>query len=117
MAQSSRVNVAHSSQFGARGEISLRDVPRYAPGRYHMTSPPAVIDDLVIIGSAINDNTIVDMPSGVVRAFDARTGALRWTWDPLPQAKGFEGGAANAWSIMAVDAERELGHAYIPPQP
>jgi quinoprotein glucose dehydrogenase len=105
--------------FGDKGEVSLRDVARYAPGRYHMTSPPAVIDDLVVVGSAINDNNRVDMPSGVVRAFDARTGVLRWSWDPLqkndPDAASGKGttekwqtGAGNAWSIMAVDNERDL---------
>jgi len=107
------------TDFGDRGEVSLRDVPRYRPGQYHMTSPPAVIDDLVIVGSAINDNNRVDMPSGVVRAFDARTGALRWSWDPIdknsqsPAAgsgtlKTWQTGAGNAWSIMAVDEERDL---------
>ena len=70
--------------FGNRGQISLRDVARYSPGRYHMTSPPAVIDDMVVVGSAIDDNSRVDISSGVVRAFDARTGELRWKWEPLP---------------------------------
>ena len=37
--------------FGNRGQVSLRDVARYIPGEYHMTSPPAVIDDIVIVGS------------------------------------------------------------------
>ena len=82
-----------------------------------MTSPPAVIDDLVVVGSSIDDNGRVDMPSGVVRAFDARTGALRWAWDPVPPneaepaadpAKRWRTGAANAWSILAVDPERHL---------
>jgi quinoprotein glucose dehydrogenase len=107
--------------FGNRGQISLRDVARYIPGQYHMTSPPAVIDDLVVVGSAIDDNARVDMPSGVVRAFDARTGALRWKWDPLPPndpdsntsatsaaRKVWRTGAANAWSVMVVDPERDL---------
>jgi quinoprotein glucose dehydrogenase len=105
--------------FGDGGEVSLRDVPRYRPGQYHMTSPPAVIDDLVIVGSAINDNNRVDMPSGVVRAFDARTGALRWSWDPIAKnsqspaagngtVKIWQTGAGNAWSIMAVDEQRDL---------
>ena len=62
--------------FGNRGQISLRDVARYSPGQYHMTSPPVVIDDMVVVGSAIDDNSRVDMSSGVVRAFDARTGKL-----------------------------------------
>src|SRR6266446_3198137 len=70
--------------FGKGGEVSLREVARYSPGQYHMTSPPAVIDDVVVVGSAIDDNSRVDMPGGVVRAFDARSGALRWSWEPLP---------------------------------
>jgi quinoprotein glucose dehydrogenase len=104
--------------FGNHGEISLRDVARYIPGQYHMTSPPAVIDDIVVVGSAIDDNSRVDMPSGVVRAFDARTGALRWKWEPLPandspsaekiDAKPWRTGAGNAWTAMAVDPERDL---------
>jgi quinoprotein glucose dehydrogenase len=82
-----------------------------------MTSPPAVIDNLVVVGSSIDDNSRVDMPAGVVRAFDARTGALRWAWDPIPPneaepaadpAKRWRTGAANAWSILAVDPERHL---------
>jgi quinoprotein glucose dehydrogenase len=83
-----------------------------------MTSPPAVIDDEVIVGSAINDNQRVDMPAGVVRSFAARTGALRWSWDPIPSnaasigegdsERAWKTGAANAWSTMAVDLERDL---------
>ena len=104
--------------FGNRGQISLRDVARYSPGQYHMTSPPVVIDDMVVVGSAIDDNSRVDMPSGVVRAFDARTGKLRWKWEPLPpndpgsaapsSGKIWRTGAGNAWSVMAVDPERDL---------
>ncbi len=101
--------------FGEHGQVSLRKVARYIAGRYHMTSPPAVIDDLVIVGSAIDDNTRVDMPSGVVRAFDARSGKLRWRWEPIPpngqrrdSNKPWRSGAANAWSIMAVDTARHL---------
>ena len=104
--------------FGNRGQISLREVARYIPGQYHMTSPPAVIDDMVVVGSAIDDNSRVDMPSGVVRAFDARTGALRWRWEPLPpneavsatpgNGKIWRTGAGNAWMVMVVDPERDL---------
>lgn len=103
--------------FGNHGQVSLRDVARYIPGEYHMTSPPAVIDDVVVVGSAIDDNARVDMPSGVVRAYDVRTGALRWKWDPLPPNKpgtaapgpeAWQTGAGNVWSIMAVDTDRDL---------
>jgi quinoprotein glucose dehydrogenase len=98
------------TDFGSSGEVSLRDVRKFRAGPYHMTSPPAVVDDVVVVGSAIDDNTSVDMPSGVVRAFDARTGKLRWSWDPLPltQGNGVRAGAANAWSVMTVDPERGL---------
>jgi quinoprotein glucose dehydrogenase len=114
------------ADFGRNGQVVLRDVPGYespndgehSTGWYHMTSAPTVIDDLVIVGSAIDDNNRSDMPSGVVRAFDARTGALRWSWDPIPpnasglaaggKAAAWNTGAANAWSTMAADPEREL---------
>ncbi len=99
--------------FGNHGEVSLRSVHRYRAGWYHMTSPPAVVDDVVVVGSAIDDNARVDMASGVVRAFDARTGALRWSWEPLTGLSGakrasWKTGAANAWSVMSVDPQRHL---------
>jgi quinoprotein glucose dehydrogenase len=104
--------------FGDMGQVVLRGVPGYRQGWYHMTSPPTVIDDLVIVGSAIDDNQRADMPAGVVRAFDARSGTLRWSWDPIPTAAPtvqiagkpmeWRTGAANAWSIMAADPERDL---------
>ena len=101
--------------FGDYGQVNLREVPGYRNGWYHMTSPPAIIDDLVIVGSAIDDNARAAMPSGVVRAFDARSGVLRWSWDPIPrtvpannQSAERQVGAANAWSILAVDPERDL---------
>jgi quinoprotein glucose dehydrogenase len=107
--------------FGMAGQVDLRNVPGYRQtnlgehmqGWYHMTSPPVTIGDLVIVGSAIDDNNRADMPSGVVRAFDARTGVLRWSWDPIPQdvsnmSSSWMTGAANAWSVMAVDEARDL---------
>ena len=105
------------ADFGTGGQVSLTGVARFSRGRYHMTSPPAVIDNLVVVGSSIDDNSRADMPAGIVRAFDARTGALRWAWDPIPPnesepgadpAKRWRTGAANAWSILAVDPERHL---------
>jgi quinoprotein glucose dehydrogenase len=103
--------------FGSSGQLSLRNVARYLPGQYHMTSAPTVIGDIIVVGSAINDNSRVDMPSGVVRAFDARTGALRWSWEPLPPnepgsatngGKPWRTGAGNAWSTIVADPERGL---------
>src|SRR5215471_11758265 len=95
--------------FGQGGQIDLkRGIDHIIrPGEYEETSPPAIIDDLVIVGSSIADNDRVDSPSGVVRAFDARTGRLRWKWEPIPASLA-PTGAGNAWSMISVDAVRDL---------
>jgi len=63
--------------FGANGEVSLTTGIRVLKrGEYHFTSPPTVVGEVVIVGSAINDNDRIDMPSGMVRGYNARTGAL-----------------------------------------
>ena len=50
-----------------------------------MTSPPIVVNGVVVTGSSIADNTRPSPASGEVRGFDARTGQLKWTLDPIPQ--------------------------------
>jgi quinoprotein glucose dehydrogenase len=96
---------------GANGQVDLtRDVNLRDVGDYQVTSAPSIAGDLVIVGSSIGDNRAVDLERGIVRAFDARTGKLRWGWDPIPWAKDTKPrtGAGNAWSTMSVDAERDL---------
>ena len=105
------------ADFGQGGEVSLRDVPRYRPGTYHMTSPPIVIDAVVVVGSAIDDNSRADMPSGAVRGYDARTGQKLWSWEPLVKPKGvadaaWKTGAGNAWSVLSGDLARHV--VYVP---
>jgi quinoprotein glucose dehydrogenase len=99
--------------FGVNGQVDLTRGVVYGPefrGDYEVTSAPTVVGDLVITGSSIADNNAVDMPRGVVRAYDVRTGALRWTWDPIPWAEKQQvrTGAANAWSTFASDPARDL---------
>jgi quinoprotein glucose dehydrogenase len=97
--------------FGASGQVDLtRGVDLRDLGNYQMTSAPAVSGDVVVVGSSIGDNRAVDVERGIVRGFDARTGALRWTWDPIPWASRTtpRTGAGNAWSTLSVDAERGL---------
>ena len=101
------------ASFGANGTVDLTRGVVYGPefrGDYQVTSAPAIVGDVVITGSSIGDNGAVDMPRGVVRAYDARTGALRWTWDPIPWAEKqlVRTGAANAWSTIAADPARDL---------
>jgi quinoprotein glucose dehydrogenase len=99
--------------FGAKGEVDLTTDAATATewiGGYQVTSAPAIAGDLVITGSSIADNWKVDSGRGVVRAFDARTGQLRWSWNPTPWAERTEPrtGAGNAWSTLSVDAKRDL---------
>jgi quinoprotein glucose dehydrogenase len=111
------------SRFGSSGMVDLLNglrIPPFEPAAYSVTSPPVVVNDLVITGSSVADNTQPDLPSGEVRAFDARTGRLRWSWDPVPQNPAdpaysqWRGrfahatGGANAWSVLAADPQRDL---------
>jgi len=95
--------------FGAGGQIDLsRGIANITRrGEYEETSAPAIAGDLVIVGSSIADNDRVDSPSGVVRAFDVRTGAMRWSWNPIPESIA-PTGAGNAWSTISVDIGRGL---------
>jgi quinoprotein glucose dehydrogenase len=93
-------------------------------GDYQVTSPPAVVGDLIVVGSSVGDNRGVKLEQGVVRAYDTRTGKLRWSWDPIPRdpkdpaRKTWQGhsaddtGAANAWSVISVDPE--CGLVFVP---
>jgi quinoprotein glucose dehydrogenase len=99
------------ADFGSNGEVDLTNGVRLRdPGDYQVTSAPAIAKDLVITGSSIGDNRAVTLERGIVRAFDVRTGALRWSWDPIPWALNTNPrtGAGNAWSTISVDAERDL---------
>ena len=98
------------------GQVSLTARRPFSRGRYHMTSPPAVIDKLVVVGSSIDDNSRVDMPrASSARSTRARARcggpgirfrATKPSRPPIPEALAY--GAANAWSIIAVDPERHL---------
>ena len=109
--------------FGVEGTIALREglrIPPAFPAAYQVTSPPLVINDLIVTGAAIADNSRPAPASGEIRAFDARTGALKWTWHPIPQdpkdpasatwrnGSAARTGAANVWSIMVADPSLDL---------
>ena len=113
------------TDFGDGGTINLKKGVKNIDhigyyGEYEETSPPAIIDDMVVVGSAIGDNRPVDEPLGTVRAFDARTGVLRWSWNPIPQGPddpswkdwkpedALRTGAANTWAPISVDPQNDL---------
>ncbi len=97
--------------FGDNGVVDLRQGLRIPPrpngfADYEETSPPAIVGNTVVVGSGIADNGSVNQPSGEVRGFDAITGRLKWTWHPMAGPKA--PGAANTWSAIAADPERNL---------
>jgi quinoprotein glucose dehydrogenase len=108
-------------EFGDGGEVDLKvGVGEVEIGEYEVTSPPVAVGDVVVVGSAQGDNRRVEVESGDVRGFDARTGELRWSFQPVPRAPDRPGwdawqpeqarhvGAGNAWAPLASDPERDL---------
>jgi len=72
-----------------------------------MTSGPIVVGDIVVASASARDS-ISDANNGFVRAFDVRSGALKWEFDPIPREHAHDTGAANVWSTMSADPERGL---------
>lgn len=108
--------------FGTGGAVA---VPGKAPvdarkGEIRITSAPVILNGVLVTGSIVMDNQRENAPLGTVFAFDPRSGALKWTFDPIPQdaadpahATWLDGsaertGAANVWSTMVVDEARDL---------
>lgn len=111
--------------FGEQGIINLNEgLGDIEPGEYHMTSPPTVINDIVVQGALVWDNHRIDSPGGVIRAWDVRSGKLRWAFDPVPPnapslqkiatapEQKYYRGTPNAWGIFSTDTARNL--IYIP---
>ncbi len=106
--------------FGTGGEIPLQPAAGETrwDGEYQVTSPPAILGDRVVVGSAVSDNHRTTAPSGVVRAFDARSGRELWAWDLAPPGfdpareptspAGHALGTPNVWAPMSVDPGRDL---------
>jgi len=92
--------------FGQRGVVTLVEHERDGLERVGTSSPPAVANGVVVVGSSVIDFAYAEAPRGVIAAYDAVTGASRWSFDPLQGVSGT--GAGNAWAPLAVDAERDL---------
>lgn len=111
--------------FGEHGSVDLAaGLGEVRPDHYSVTSPPVVVRGLLVVGARVKDNVSTDMPSGVVRAYDALTGRLAWAWDvgrdatprDAPQAGARNGpwtrSTPNAWAPMSAD--EQLGLVYVP---
>jgi quinate dehydrogenase (quinone) len=107
--------------FGNQGVVDLRTgMGEIKPGFYFPTAAPTIVRDLIVVGGLVRDNFEVGEPSGVVRAFDVRTGRLVWAWDlgnPAitglpPEGTSYSHGTPNVWSTPAFDDA--LGLLYLP---
>ena len=109
--------------FGKAGRIDLREDLGREPSKQSvlLTSPGIVYKDLLIVGGRTPE--ALPAPPGDIRAYDVRTGKLRWSFHtiPRPGEPGYETwpkdawtytGAANNWAGMAVDQQR--GIVYVP---
>ncbi len=107
--------------FGNGGTVQLsQGMGQIDRGFYFQTSAPLVARDLVVIGGWVVDNQRREEPSGVIRAFNARTGALVWAWDLgnpeitklPPEGQTYTRGTPNMWTAAAYDDA--LGLVYAP---
>ncbi|MEZ4699172.1 MAG: pyrroloquinoline quinone-dependent dehydrogenase [Rhodothermales bacterium] len=110
--------------FGENGSVDFKvGIDRDLGSRsMSATSPGAIFEDLLIIGSSSGDG-ILNVPPGDIRAFNVRTGALAWVFRtvPRPGEYGYDTwspdawkhvGGVNNWSGMSLDPER--GVVYVP---
>ena len=110
--------------FGAGGSVSLLEgLDRDVTGLYVLSNTPgAIYKDLLILGSRVSEGPGVAAP-GHIRAYDVRTGKIRWIFHTIPRPGEFgydtwpkdawtRIGGANAWSGISVDENRGL--AFLP---
>jgi len=109
------------TSFGDNGYVDLKaQMPNMERATYQQTSAPLVTADLIILGSAIADNYYENNPSGVIRAYDVRTGDIVWKFDagkpdetaPLASDELYEPNSAVAWTQLSAD--EKLGLVYVP---
>ena len=112
--------------FGNQGRVDLNADLGPLGGNYAWTSAPLVARDVIVMGMALGGQDSARQKEGEpghVRAYDVRTGKLRWTFHVIPQeheegVETWEGeswrytGAGNVWSLMSADDD--LGYVYVP---
>ena len=111
------------STFGKDGRIDLREDLGRDPAAQsiYMTSPAVIYKDLMIVGG--RESETLPASPGDVRAYDVRSGKLRWSFHTIPHPGEFgydtwpkdawkTSGAANNWAGMTVDTQR--GIVYVP---
>jgi quinoprotein glucose dehydrogenase len=109
--------------FGDQGRVDLQLMPAEFE-RFRWGGVPMVVRDVIVIGQAMSDTfSNKEAHRGDVRAFDVRTGELRWTYHTIPQEGEFGTdswqdrswsytGHAPMWALFSAD--ETLGLVYMP---
>ena len=112
------------ADFGVAGRVRLYlGVEGFLGKGYAPTSAPLILGDHAIVGARVDDNMRVDAPSGVIRAYNVRSGELAWAWNPVAPGqspfsvdddgiKRWRAGTVNSWAPMSADLEHGL--IYVP---
>ncbi|MFN3931946.1 MAG: membrane-bound PQQ-dependent dehydrogenase, glucose/quinate/shikimate family [Brevundimonas sp.] len=107
--------------FGTNGAVDIKvGMGDVIPGMVSITSPPTIVQGVIVTGHQVLDGQYNSAPSGVIQGFDAVTGELRWAWDMTrPDLSGrpaqgdtYTRGTPNMWTIASGD--EQLGHVYLP---
>ena len=111
------------ADFGDAGRVDLK-IGLGEGARYRWTGAPLVVGDVVVLGQSMSDTFVTkEAIRGDVRAFDVRTGTLRWTFHTIPQGGEFgtDTWEDNAWEYTGhaqvwppFSADPELGYVYLP---
>ena len=108
-------------KFGNGGTVNLwAGMPEVQPGWYYSTSSPLSTRNAVIVAGNVSDDVSINVPSGVIRAFDPTTGRLLWNFDPgnpdnttpISPGQHYSWSSPNSWSTASAD--EALGMAYFP---
>jgi quinoprotein glucose dehydrogenase len=108
--------------FGNAGRIDLRENLERDPAQQsiYITTPAVIYKDLMIVGG--REAETLPASYGDIRAYDVRTGQLRWIFHTIPRPGEFgydtwpkdawkTSGAANNWAGMTVDVSRGIVYA------
>ncbi|WP_062731916.1 membrane-bound PQQ-dependent dehydrogenase, glucose/quinate/shikimate family [Sphingobium abikonense] len=107
--------------FGQNGQVRITDgMGQVSPGYVSINSPPTIVQGVVVTGHQVLDGQSRWEPSGVIQAYDAVTGKMRWAWDmmhpersgPPPAGQTYTRGTPNMWTIASGD--EKLGLVYLP---
>ncbi|MEP5507885.1 MAG: pyrroloquinoline quinone-dependent dehydrogenase [Erythrobacter sp.] len=95
-------------KFGGNGILNVNEFENHGQTGLFLTSPAAIFEDLLILGSGVGDNMFADADDGIVRALNSTTGEVEWAFNPIPPELSETTGGANVWSMMSIDKENGL---------